>query len=235
MTRYGCTARTKIREEAISGRFNPRVVLDDGQTEYVEIESNRELVPSDSRADRRQQQLGCTSIGGIAAAPQHGKRACSASRPRAERIFSSLSSRIPVRCTCSSFKARPSGQLPARPLSPRSPNHRVRRGIRFRYGQWLARASPLRRESGLFRISVSTTLVVELSTPENPCKSVAGKPSGNIEKIGTPSMTVASQRTSSFLASERRKFAKAMHDRTFVRRDGVCSSSHAAARCSRAG
>ena len=43
-------------------------------------------------------------------------------------------------------------------------------------------------------ISVSTTLVVELSTPEKPRISTAGNPIGNMEKIGTPSITVASKR-----------------------------------------
>src|SRR6202030_656685 len=45
-----------------------------------------------------------------------------------------------------------------------------------------------------FSTSVSTRLLVEFSTPENPRNSVAGNPDGKSEKIGTPSMTVASHK-----------------------------------------
>ena len=48
------------------------------------------------------------------------------------------------------------------------------------------------QRSTSFYFVVSGSVVVELSTPENPRKSMAGRPSGKSEKIGTPSITVAS-------------------------------------------
>jgi len=228
----------KIREETVSRRFNPRIVFDERQTEYVEIESNRgtRAFQIRKRIGGQQQLRLNRTIRGITAA--HSAADELVAHPGGARGTDFFLAEFADAGALHLFQFQGhthQDNCQRRHFHRGIPTIKVRRGIRFRYANGLRALHRLVEGAAFFDFR-ENNIGRGIEHPENPCRSVAGKPSGNIEKIGTPSITVASQRNFFFFSpASAVSSRKACTTGPLFAVMACAPSSSAAVRCSMAG
>src|SRR5882762_8266047 len=130
---------------------------------------------------------------------------------------------MPVRCTSSSFTGTPISTIAsAATFTAASQPSRSAAGSVSATPMACARFTASSNERP-FSISVRTTLVVELSTPENPCRTVGQAEWKHRKNRNAIHDRRFVKKLLLFFVSERREFAKGMDDRPFVCRNRMCS------------